>query len=57
MSYLDPADSRFHVDVDKAYPEVAEALRARLGDRADVTLGSPSRLAAVTTDHRTRAAL
>jgi hypothetical protein len=44
MSHLDPADSRFHVDVDKAYPEVAEALRGRLGDRADVTLGSPSRL-------------
>ena len=44
MSYLDPADSRFHVDVDKAYPDVADALRTRLGDRADVTLGSPSRL-------------
>ncbi|SNT39199.1 hypothetical protein SAMN05421812_105247 [Asanoa hainanensis] len=43
MSYLDPADSRFHVEVDKAYPGVADALRARLGDRVDVTLGLPSR--------------
>jgi hypothetical protein len=42
-SYLDPADSRFHIEVDKAYPDVADALRARLGDRGEVVLGSPSR--------------
>lgn len=41
--YMDPADATFHVTVDTRYPDVATALRDRLGDVVTVALGSPSR--------------
>lgn len=40
---LSGTDSRFHVSFDERFPEAAEALRARLGDRAVVTLGATGR--------------
>ncbi|WP_027346192.1 chymotrypsin family serine protease [Hamadaea tsunoensis] len=40
---LDPADSRYHVTVDAAYPQVADALVQALGDRVVVELGAVGR--------------
>jgi sirohydrochlorin ferrochelatase len=41
--HLDVASSSYAVVVDASAPEVAEALREKLGDRAVVTLGKPRR--------------
>jgi len=49
--HLDPGFAGYRVYVDDAAPEVAEALRQRLGDLALVKLGKPSRLAQPTPTH------
>lgn len=41
--HLDVASSAYAVVVDDSAPEVAQALREKLGDRATVTLGKPRR--------------
>ena len=41
--YLDPADATFHVTVDPGHPDVATALKGKLGDLVTVTLDDTGR--------------